>query len=577
MLHYATRPVDSTADADTLSPSRPYRALKQLGLALLCAAWVGLGLVGHDPWKSDDATAFGVAWDIMRGGSVLQPTLAGEPYVATPPLVQALAATAGAAFSPPLAPHDAARLATGLLLAVTLWLLSLAAVELHGPGWRWLPPLLFAGSLGLWDRAHQLSPELGVVVGVALALYGFALALRRPIVGGVALGLGVAVAFVSRGLMGPLWIGVTAIVLLAFGTWRTRSYAMSVGVALAVALPLSLAWPLALADVAPDRLAAWWAADGLSAYFTSIGPGGSDPLYALKNLPWFAWPALPLALWTLWMRARGFNGGLAHPAVQLCATLAIVSIVGVSTMADPRATALMPVLVPLVLLASIEVDTLTRGFSAAFDWFGILTFGLLALVVWIVWFDAYLYGMTPNVARLFRDVEIGYQPPFHVLAFGVSLFLTLLWLALVRPARRSNRRAVLNWTAGMVLVWGLYTTIWLPYLDSRRSYRSVAESLAVALPHEGCVASRHLGDAQRALFAYFATLTTIREEVNPDNTCRYLLVQYGRLVDKPAEEGWFAVWDGRRRGDDTELYVLYQKNPSQLKPLRWRLAGVPHP
>ena len=40
---------------------------------------------------------------------------------------------------------------------------------------------------------------------------------------------------------------------------------------------------------------------------------GGDPLFLAKNLPWFAWPALPLALWTLWTRGRGFNGGLASP------------------------------------------------------------------------------------------------------------------------------------------------------------------------------------------------------------------------------------------------------------------------
>jgi hypothetical protein len=35
----------------------------------------------------------------------------------------------------------------------------------------------------------------------------------------------------------------------------------------------------------------------------------------------------------------------------------------------------------------------------------------------------------------------------------------------VRPARRSNRRALLNWAAGMTLLWALFSTIWLPYVD----------------------------------------------------------------------------------------------------------------
>jgi 4-amino-4-deoxy-L-arabinose transferase-like glycosyltransferase len=166
--------------------------------------------------------------------------------------------------------------------------------------------------------------------------------------------------------------------------------------------------------------------------------------------------------------------------------------------------------------------------------------------------------MSPAVARLFRDTEAGYQPSFHWLAFGVSLLLTLLWLALVRPARRSNRRAVLNWAAGMTLLWALYSTIWLPYLDSRRSYRAVAESVRAALPREGCVASRNLGDAQRALFQYYANLVTVRAESARIDRCSALLVQYGRNDRDPAPPaGWQAIWTGQRHGDDTERYILY--------------------
>ena len=48
-------------DPESVSPSGPHRALKQAGLILLCLAWIVLGLIGHDPWKTDEATTFGVA------------------------------------------------------------------------------------------------------------------------------------------------------------------------------------------------------------------------------------------------------------------------------------------------------------------------------------------------------------------------------------------------------------------------------------------------------------------------------------------------------------------------------------
>jgi 4-amino-4-deoxy-L-arabinose transferase-like glycosyltransferase len=135
-----------------------------------------------------------------------------------------------------------------------------------------------------------------------------------------------------------------------------------------------------------------------------------------------------------------------------------------------------------------------------------------------------------------------------------------LWLSLVRPARRSNRRAVLNWAAGMTLVWGLFATIWLPYLDSRRSYRPVAESLAAHLPAGTCVASRNLGEPQRASLEYFAGLIAIRDDLPAANACGALLMQLGHDdAETPPDSAWEKVWEGRRRGDDTERFILFRR------------------
>jgi 4-amino-4-deoxy-L-arabinose transferase-like glycosyltransferase len=555
-----TRTDIESDDGFALSPSGPYRSLKEIGLIALCAVWALLGIFGHDPWKTEDASAFGIAHEMIERGDALVPYLAGEPFVDRPPLIYAAAAAAAVAFSPLVPITDAARIAAAIMLGLTMTLVAATAKELYGREFRWMAVLLFIGSVGLWDRAHQVSPEHGLMLGLAAALYGFALALRRPVGGGAIVGLGVAIAFLSRGFLGPLWLGLTAVALpAAFADWRTRRYALAMTVALLVAVPLGAAWPLALLSLAPEHLRAWWAMQSPSDYFA---PLAGDPLYLLKNLPWFAWPALPLVLWTLWTRGRGFNGGLATPGIQLPGTTALVIAISMVVMAEPRAIVLMPMLVPLSLLGALEIDTLKRGFSGALDWFGILTFGLLSALVWWLWFDSYAHGMSPAVARLFRDTETGYRPAFGWAALAISGLLTVLWLVLVRPARRSNRRAVLNWAVGMTLLWALFTTIWLPYLDSRRSYRAVAQSVQPHLPHEGCVASRNLGEAQRALFHYFANLVTVREEKSPISECTALLVQYGRHdADAGTPEGWRPIWEGHRRGDDTERYVLYLRAP----------------
>jgi 4-amino-4-deoxy-L-arabinose transferase-like glycosyltransferase len=558
----ARLPSTASAPADP-ADARPYWRLKQAGLVLLCATWIALGLFGHDPWKTEDAAAFGVAYDMMRTGDWLQPTLAGEPYIERPPLAYTAAALTGWLAGGLLPAHDAARLAAGAALALTLVFLAAAGRELYERAFRWLPVLLFIGSVGLWDRAHQMSPEMGLLLGIAMAQYGFALALRRPVAGGAVLGLGVAVAFLSRGLAGPLWLALTAAILpVAFARWRSRDYALTIAVALVVAVPLAASWPAALGLRDSPHLAAWWASESIGDYFGPLSANAAgDPLYVLKNLPWYAWPALPLVLWAMWTRGRGFNGGLGTPGIELPGTLALVILGNLLVMAEPKAIVWMPLLLPLALLASAEVDTLPRGFSGALDWFGILTFGLLAALVWALWFEAFAHGLSPAIAHAFRDTEPGYRPEVNWLAIAISLFLSVVWILLVRPARRTNRRAVLNWAVGMTLVWGLYMTIWLPYLDSRRSYRSVVQALAQVLPREGCVASRGLGDPQRALLQYFGNVVTIREEQTPDHGCPTVIVQAGRQAHPElTRPGWEVAWSGSRRGDDTERFVVLRKS-----------------
>src|SRR5260221_11703030 len=83
------------------------------------AAWIILGLIGHEPWKPDEAYTFGLVWHILDTGEWLVPAPGGGPFVEKPPLFFWTAALFGHVFAWGLPIPDAARLASGLLVSGT--------------------------------------------------------------------------------------------------------------------------------------------------------------------------------------------------------------------------------------------------------------------------------------------------------------------------------------------------------------------------------------------------------------------------------------------------------------------------
>src|SRR5690606_39303030 len=102
----------------------------------------------------------------------------------------------------------------------------------------------------------------------------------------------------------------------------------------------------------------------------SLAPG-DDVFYHLRNLAWFAWPALPFAAWSLWSERRG---GLRKPGVLLPVVAFAVFFVVISAQGQQREAYGLPLLLPLALLATIAVEKLPRGAANAYYWFAIMLF-----------------------------------------------------------------------------------------------------------------------------------------------------------------------------------------------------------
>jgi 4-amino-4-deoxy-L-arabinose transferase-like glycosyltransferase len=529
--------------------------VKATFLFLLCAAWLLTGLIGHDPWKPDEAYSFGLIYHIIQNHDWIVPTLAGEPYMDKPPLYYWTAAILAKAFAPILPLHDGARLATGLYMSLTLLFVGVSGRELFGENRGWPAAIALVSCLGMLVRAHEIITDNALLTGCAMMIYGYALSLRRAKLAGVLLGIGMGIGFLSKGFIAPILFVYISTALLLFREWRTRAFFTTLGIAFLCALPWLVIWPWLLFQRSPELFVDWMWTHNIGHWFGFIKGGDySDVFYYVKILPWLAWPALPLAAWAVWeARKKVWH----QPEFQLLLVTFIVMLITLSIVPDIKEVFALPMLLPIALLATASLSTLRRGAANALDWFGIMTFALLTIALWWGWAGLLLDNQA-WITHQFKNAQPGFEPNFNPIPFSIAVAATLLWMVLVWRVGRSVRRSLINWAVSVTLLWTLLMTIWLPWLDVGKSYRHMVDDLKENMPKQyNCIAGVRIGDSQRAMLQYFGDLNPKR---NATRVCDLLLVQ-GDRVAKPIEDeiGWEKMWEGGRKGDTNERFRLYRR------------------
>ena len=544
------------------------RPLARVPLLMLVAVWLLPGLIGHDPWKNDDAIGIGIAHQFASYGDWLVPRLAGEHYAGDGPLFYWIAAASAKLLGWLLAQDDAARLAAGACIALTFVFLRLAGRafnddggydsdrrgdDSYGRGDSVM--LLFMGCTGLLLHAHESINETALLAGLACAYNGAALVPRRAYAAGIALGCGLGAAFLASGLTPvlPLLVALLATPLFV-PDWRSRSAVLALACGLAVLLPWLALWPALLYARSPELFAAWLYQANLAAL--AGGPGLAATAYAFKTLAWFAFPAWPIAFWALWLyRRKPRSAAVSVPLIALIAGL------GVACLARSRGELpLLPLLLPLALLGGQVLHDLRRGAAHALAWFGTMTFSLLGGLIWLGYYALHT-GFPPRIAANAARIDPGFVAQFAWLPLIAAGAITFAWIVLILRSERSPQRSVRFWAAGLALFWALTMLLWLPWIDYGKSYRRVAQALQASLrKHQGCIASQDLGEAQRAAFDYHADIVTERVEIRARHDCPLLLIQGNAGQPEPRPVGhWKKIWEGNRAGDRFEKFRLYAK------------------
>jgi 4-amino-4-deoxy-L-arabinose transferase-like glycosyltransferase len=566
-------------------PAAATLALPRWALFALGLLYILPGLIGRDPWK-DDAGSFGIMWTMAHGGlnDWLFPNIAGLPAADEGPLAFWLGALCIKLFGWLLGDVMAARVSTVVSFvsgALSVWYtafhlgrradaqpLRLAfggqpEPDDYGRTLADTALLIYLGCLGLLLHSHE---TLAVTLQGALVAYFLYRAVRyveAPTArnaGLIALSLGALT--LTRGWQSPCALLLALFLCTRFLAMPAARIGRQLALASAGAMLIALLWIVPAVLLRPYQLSPVdnWVAWNVS----QLGlPTAASIRTFLRVGVWFFWPAWPFACWAIYAWRR--QSRLLHIVLP-------VSFVGALTVLilfdpQPENGDLLKLLPPLAIMAAFGLPTMKRGAINAIDWFSVMVLTMIAGLVWMFW-SASLTGWPPQFARNVLKLVPGFKPEFGPIAFMVAAAASVGWIVLVNW--RISRQPAVLWRAvvlssgGLILLWVLITTLFMPVLNYGKSYAIVARQIATKLPADaGCIDS-NVGPAQRASFAYFGQLPFA--SVDGRGKCELLLLQDSvrRKDDKEIAAAlrgkqWALLWEGRRPSDRDERFRLYRR------------------
>jgi 4-amino-4-deoxy-L-arabinose transferase-like glycosyltransferase len=519
-------------------------------LLLLCAIWIFIGLVGHAPWKPLESISIGVVKSVLNEGNLIAPMAIGESSLDTPPLYYLSAAVSAKLLSPILSMHDAARLFNAIWMTIVLLMAGMTGRELWARGTGRYATFILIGTIGLVMSAHSLNSEVAGLASASTGFYALALSKRRPWRSSALLGAALSIGFLSNGIIPFLILACSMLLLpLLFKAWRTKNFVTVAITSILIASPPIIIWLTMLHNQNPTLLISWWQ-DNIDSF------NQHNHLYFLRILIWYAWPALPLALWSLW---RYRHQLIYKPKFQLILVVFATSLMLLGFAAATKDINALPLLLPLVVLGAGSVEHLKRGAASALNWFGITLFGIIGFLIWLGWI-AMITGYPAKIKERMQFLSGTNEIYFNWLTFAAALMISLIWLLVCIRAKHTNKATVTNWAVGMTYGWTLLMTLWLPLIDSAKTYQPVFSSLNKAISRQhGCINSLNVGQSQRILLNYYTDIKLVPIEKSHQLNCNLYLIQDNKGAGKmqPSDE-WKLIWRGKRPADRKESFRLYK-------------------
>ena len=523
-------------------------------LVLLALPLFTQGVFDHPLWLNDEGHVAEIGREMYLSGDVVVPRLAGEPFLEKPPLYFMVMSVSYHLFG--ITP-GAARLPSAVFgfLAVLIVYAIAAAQGRRRQGM--LAAFLLATTMKMFHFSHWCVVDSAVCFFTAMAFFAFLRAYqatRFKLGWYVVCYAACALAFMSKGLIAPVMVGVAVLALLIWDkNWRELPrmglWAGGLTVALIVSPWLAALWIRG----GPELFRNFFIDNNLGRFCLTISERYPEHargfFYYFYNFPgsFMPWTPLffPAVVWAF--RQARADVTPARPFYRFLLAGFFLNLVVFSFSATKRGVYILPLYPLVTLFIGGWLDELLAGRTPVkaekvFLWLQAI---LLAVAPFIILVGLWLFA--PTVSRVVLIIFVG-------IAAGIIL---LTWWA-----QRSQRWRTVVISLAVQTVFSYVLIIWLvfPVANPYKHYTPYFEQLAADLQPDDYIAT-YKGIHEANLGQACITLNRLIPAIKDPKQLLALLKQQTRRVFILVEEWRYAKIEPLLPDHVTVFYSPITVNP----------------
>lgn len=538
---------------------KPKRKDRPWILMVLVITWVLGTAFFHSAWEPYESSVLAVVKGILFNHSWLVPYVSGMPYLQIQPFYFWLYSAILKIFNI----NDIESIANGVRLINTLIILSVIGVasrigsNLSAYKNGRTVVLLLISCIGFINNSYQITPNILVLLGFCVFLYALQLHRKLPGISGWILFIGlmlISISFTCEFIL--IAVLILAILPIIDKHWCNKYYFTTLAIGCTLFLIIFCLYCYQLQQV-DNEFFLQWQQRYVHINISNINYNLWEPLIkTIYFLGWYTVPSWFLVIWTLYKRRVAI---FKDKIIQVNIILMFFLIIFTVFSGNDVESAIFPIILPIIFIASLEVDSIRISIVSLLNWFSIFVFGTVGLAIWAIYF-AFDLNWPPKLIEYLLSItqDFHYERSFWQLLLAVVI--TVIWIFMITRRHIRGREVITNWASGTTYIVVLFMALCLPWFDSVLTFRLLVDDSLKYIDKKSCIITNEADAAQNAFWYYYADINVIPSFTNLNYSLCNQAIVASEDINNIDQSKWQILWRAKRPIDKKVYYLLKRKN-----------------